>query len=225
MRTTRTRSIIGTVAALTALLTFVAPSSPAHAQRAFDSADAAVTALVDAAKNGDSATLRAIFGPDAEEVLLSGDPIADQEAREGFAARAAERTHLERVGDDFAVLSVGNDDWPFAIPLTKGKAGWIFNLPAGKTELWNRRVGRNELDTIQVMEEYVIAQREYARRQKATTGVAEYAQRVRSTPGKRDGLYWEARAGEDESPMGPLMASATREGYHGVGSGEPQLPL
>jgi hypothetical protein len=185
----------------------------AAGQKHFASAEAAVTALVDAARNGDRPELQAIFGPDAERVLLSGDPVADQEAREGFAARAAERTHLQPVGDDFAILSVGNDDWPFAIPLVKEKAGWIFDTHAGEQEVNNRRVGRNELYTIQVMQEYVSAQREYARRKRATDGVAEYAQKLRSSPGKRDGLYWEVQPGDNPSPIGPLFASATSEGY------------
>lgn len=197
---------------LTAVLTWPV-SAPAAAQRTFKTAEDAVSALVEAAKAADRPALGAIFGPEAEQVLPSGDPVADREARELFVSRAGERTHLEHVGDDFAVLSIGNDDWPFAIPLTKGRNGWVFNTAAGKTELLNRRVGRNELYTIDVAQEYVAAQRDYARRRKAAGGVTEYAQRVRSTPGQRDGLYWEIRDGEEESPIGPLMASAAREGY------------
>jgi hypothetical protein len=188
-------------------------ASSAAAQKHFDSADAAVQGLVEAARAGDRDALVAIFGPEGERVLTSGDPVADREAREGFVARAAERTHLQRVGDDFAVLSVGNDDWPFAIPLMKEKGGWIFDTVAGERELHNRRVGRNELYTIQIMHEYVAAQREYARMQRSANGVAEYAQKLRSSPGKRDGLYWETHEGDAESPLGPLMASATSEGY------------
>ncbi len=155
-------------------------------------------------------------------MLRSGDPVADREAREGFAERAAERTYLQHVGDDFAVLSVGNDYWPFAIPLVRDKSGWFFDTAAGKTELLNRRVGRNELYTIQVCQDYVSAQRDFARRRKAATGIAEYAQHLRSTPGSHDGLYWETKSGDMESPIGPLLASATREGYSGAGkSGEP----
>lgn len=180
-----------------------------------------MTALVDAAKTGDRDTLRAIFGPQGHEVLPSGDPVADRRAREEFVARAGERTHLERVGDDFAVLSVGNDDWPFAIPLMKEKRGWVFDVDAGRVELLNRRVGRNELYTIQVAQEYVSAQRDYARRPQSTDGVAEYAQRMRSTPGKRDGLHWDAAPGEEESPLGPLLASASSEGYQARGGPEP----
>ena len=217
-----TRSL-GRYGAFVMLVAATALAIPARAaeQKSFPSADAAVTALVEAAKAGDRSALDPLFGPDAHEVLPSGDPVADRGAREQFAARAAERTHLERVGDDFAVLSVGNDDWPFPIPLVKGKGGWVFDTAAGRQEILNRRIGRNELYTIQVMQAYVDAQREYAKRHKQETGVAEYAQKLKSTPGKHDGLYWETKDGEEESPMGPLFASATREGY-APGSVEPQ---
>lgn len=186
----------------------------AAGQRTFASLDDAVTALVEVARSGDRAALRTLFGPKTDEAFVSGDPIADREAADRFVERAAERKHLEWVGDDFAVLSVGNDDWPFAIPLMKGARGWMFETEVGMTELKNRRVGRNELDTIQTCQEYVSAQREYARRRAADGGVAEYAQRLRSTPGKRDGLYWEAPEGEDESPIGPFFADASAGGYH-----------
>jgi hypothetical protein len=196
-----------------ALTVFVGAPCYASSGKSFPSADAAVKALVDAAKAGDRKELLAIFGPEGGEVLPSGDPVADREAREDFVERAAEKTDLERVGDDFAVLNVGNDEWPFPIPLIEEKGSWHFDVAAGKTELLNRRIGRNELNTIQVCQEYASAQREYARRSERVTGVKEYAQRLRSTPGKHDGLYWETAEGEEESPIGPLMASATSEGY------------
>jgi hypothetical protein len=218
----RTARFLTAVAATSALLALQAAVAAGAEQRTFPSADAAVTALVDAAKAGDRTQLDPLFGPGAEDVLPSGDPVADREAREEFVERAAQRTQLQRVGDDFAVLSVGNDDWPFPIPLVKEKRGWVFDTAAGKTEILNRRIGRNELYTIQVCEEYASAQREYARRQKAATGVAEYAQRLKSSPGKHDGLYWEVKAGEEESPIGPLFASASAEGYRPGSTDTPQ---
>jgi hypothetical protein len=211
-------------AALGGLLALASFSTAlAASQRHFESANAAAIAVVNAAKAHDTATIDEIFGPNAREMLRSGDDVADQEAREDFVARAEERVHLEPVGDDFAVLSVGNDYWPFPIPLVKEKSGWRFDVEAGKTEMLNRRIGRNELYAINVAQEYVAAQREYARRRQAETGVSEFAQRIRSTPGQRDGLYWETGDGEDESPMGPLVASASREGYRagGADEGEP----
>lgn len=206
--------------AVAAVLTL--PTIAGAAQRTFASADDAVNALVAAAGARDRAELKAIFGPDGERVLTSGDDVADKEARELFVARASERKHLQFVGDDFAIVSVGNDDWPFPIPLVKSRDTWSFDTRAGEEEVKNRRVGRNELYTIQVMQEYVDAQREYARLKKNTDGVAEYAQRLRSTPGKRDGLYWETQDADAESPLGPLLASASREGYRPGTSATPE---
>jgi hypothetical protein len=205
-----------------AVAALVAVHSTAQAaQSTFASAEDAMNALVDAARAEGRMGLLALFGPHGERVLLSGDPVADREAREFFTVRAAERKHLQFVGDDFAIVSVGNDDWPFPIPLVRERGGWRFDTLAGEEEVKNRRVGRNELYTIQVAREYVAAQREYARLRKSTTGIAEYAQRLRSTPGQRDGLFWEVQDGDAESPMGPLFASATSEGYR---PGEKQQP-
>jgi hypothetical protein len=206
-----------------AFLAFQTPA-PAAAQRTFASADDAMNALVDAARAGDHATLFAIFGPAAERVLTSGDAVADREARSFFAVRAGERRHLQYVGDDFAILSVGDDDWPFPIPLVRTRDTWSFDTVAGEEEVKNRRVGRNELYTIQICREYVGAQRDYARLRKNTDGVAEYAQHLRSTPGTRDGLYWEVQDADAPSPLGPLLASATREGYR-PGLGDTPQPF
>ncbi|OQY64545.1 MAG: hypothetical protein B6D46_16470 [Polyangiaceae bacterium UTPRO1] len=216
------RSHVSHLGLLVVGIALLASSSAHAAQRTFPSADAAVAALVAAATAGDRKQLDPLFGSGAEQVLSSGDPVADREARELFAARALERTHIERVGDDFAVLSVGDDDWPFPIPLIRESAGWRFDTEAGKTELLNRRIGRNELFTIQVCQEYVAAQRDYAARARATGGVYEFAQRLRSTPGKRDGLYWEAADGDAESPLGPFLAYASREGYRPGQNATPQ---
>ena len=206
-----------------AVATLLMLPTPTHAaQRTFASPDDAMNALVAAAGAADRAELKAIFGPNAERVLTSGDEVADKEARDFFVARAAERKHLQLVGDDFAVVSVGNDDWPFPIPLVRTRDKWSFDTAAGEEEVKNRRVGRNELYTIQIMQEYVGAQREYARLRKNTDGVAEYAQRLRSTAGKRDGLYWETQDADAESPLGPLLASASREGYRPGTSETPQ---
>lgn len=218
------RSLGARMLTVVGVATILALAATAHAapQRTFASAADAMNALVEAADTGDRAALAAIFGPNGERVLTSGDPIADQEAREFFVARSKERKHLQFVGDDFAIVSVGNDDWPFPIPLVLTKGTWTFDTVAGEEEVKNRRVGRNELYTIEIMREYVDAQREYARLKKNTDGVAEYAQRLRSTPGKRDGLYWETEEADAESPLGPLFASATAEGYRPGMNAEPQ---
>ena len=191
----------------------------AAGQRTFSSPDEAVSALVAAARGDDDAALLAIFGPEGKGVISSGDEVADRTERERFAQAAAEKTRLEPKGDDRVVLNVGNDDWPFAIPIVRQAGAWRFDTAAGKEELLNRRIGRNELRTIEVCRAYVDAQREYASR---NGGV--FAERVRSTPGKHDGLYWEAAAGEQESPMGPSAAAATREGYGAKISGAERSP-
>ncbi len=223
MRTASSEQVLTGLALGAVLIMGIGWPAPVAAagQRSFASPDEAVAALVDVARRVDRTALRALFGPKTEDAFTSGDPVADREAAGRFAERAAERTHLQWVGDDFAVLSVGNDDWPFAVPLMKEKRGWMFQTEAGMSELLNRRIGRNELSTIHTCQEYVAAQREYAHRRVATGGSLEYAQRLRSTPGTRDGLYWDAPAGEEESPMGPLIASASSEGYQVRGGAEP----
>lgn len=201
-----------TTAVLLALAASVEYAS-ASGQRVFASPEAAVQAVVDAAAADDTAMLLAIFGPESREIVTSGDAVADDFARERFAARATERTDLTRIGDDFAVLSVGTDDWPFPVPMMKDARGWYFYTAAGKEELLNRRIGRNELSTMQVCREYVDAQRDYASRMQRESRDPEYAQRLYSRPGTHDGLYWETGDGEEESPVGPFLAGAASEGY------------
>jgi hypothetical protein len=182
------------------------------AQRHFARPEDAVRALVAAARSGDQSALLALLGPDGEPVVSSGDPVADAAGRRQFAARAAERTRLETLADGTVVAHVGKEDWPLPIPLVKDDEGWRFDTPAGKDELLNRRIGRNELATIRSCRAYVDAQREYASRDRGA-GAGVYAQRVRSTDDARDGLYWEDTTGRDESPLGPLFAEAAAEGY------------
>jgi len=161
----------------------------------------------------DSKTLSAIFGADSGSLLSSGDEVADQEAKRHFVERADERTCLERESKERVVLSVGTNDWPFAIPLLRGEAGWYFDTANGVEEIVNRRIGRNELYAIAIGRAYVNAQYEYYARAPMGKGLNQYAQRIHSTEGERDGLYWPAAEGEAESPLGPLIAAAERAGY------------
>src|SRR5262249_17428433 len=152
--------------------------------------------------------LLAILGPEGDVIVSSGDSVDDAAARKRFTSAAGERMQVEHnIEDTIAVVYIGRDRWPFPIPIVRAGDGWHFDTPAGKEELLNRRIGRNELIVISVCRAYVNAQTEFARR----FGV--YAQSLRSAPGKRDGLYWETTGG-DVSPLGPLVASATAEGYH-----------
>jgi hypothetical protein len=182
------------------------------ARKTFPSADAAVTAVVDDLRADNLGDLTAILGPGADRLLNSGDPVADRHGREHFVASYDDAHHLEETQDG-AVLVIGKEDWPVPIPLRKLGDRWSFDTEAGEQQMIDRRIGRNELDTIQTMLAYVDAQQDYADWTRQHTGTAEYAQRMLSRPGKQDGLYWPAKAGEPESPMGPLVAEAQEEGY------------
>jgi len=173
----------------------------------------AVQALVEALKAGDVAKVSNILGPGSGPLISSGDPVADRAGKEEFLKLYEEQHKIESTGADKAVLSIGSQDYPVPIPLVKGGNGWLFDTAAGLDEILNRRIGRNELKAIQVAHAYVEAQREYAARLREPKHPAEYAQRLFSSPGKKDGLYWKTGEGEEESPMGPLVAQAAREGY------------
>jgi hypothetical protein len=182
-------------------------------QRTFASPEAAVQALVGALEKRDRAGLSAIFGPGSEVVVSSGDKVADQVARDRFLEEYAEKNSLEKVGGDKVILQVGKDDWPFPIPIVRKESAWRFDTAAGKEEILNRRIGANELHVMEVLNAYVTAQREYASRDWRGDGSHAYAQKIASTQGKKDGLYWQAGKGEEVSPLGPLAAEAAREGY------------
>ncbi len=182
-------------------------------QKTFASPEDAVKALIDAAKAGNQEELMAIFGPSAREVLSSGDPVVDKQTREQFVSAYDDKHGLVPDSDGKVTLQIGKEDWPFPIPIVKKNQQWVFDTKKGKEELINRRIGRNELNTIQTCLAYVDAQREYAGKDRDGDGLFEYAQKFVSTPGAKDGLYWEAKPGEEESPFGDLFARATREGY------------
>ena len=207
------------VAVLTVLLALCAGFSSADAavkggqKRTYPSPEAAVKALVDAVKSQDRKQMTLVLGPEAHAILLSGDEIADREALENFAQRYEEKNRIEREGEFKAVLLVGQKDWPLPIPIVKKGQGWLFDTKKGKEEVLNRRIGRNELAVIKVCEAYVDAQQEYADMQSEEGGLARYARKFWSTPGKRDGLYWETKEGEKPSPFGPFAAKAKTEGY------------
>ncbi len=193
-------------------------------QRYFVSPADAVTALIEAVKAGDKPALLAILGQDGKGIISSGDETADRLARERFVQSYQEANQLTKDGDFRATLSVGKDDWPFPIPLVKRASGWRFDTAAGKEEILNRRIGQNELDVIQVCLAYVDAQREYYLRNASGGSLLEYAQKFASAAGKRDGLYWEAKPGEEPSPLGPLVATARRAGYSAGKPGGGPIP-
>ena len=199
------------------VLTFVVPSAT-HAGTAentgkkFASPEEAVAALRFATASADSNALRVVLGPAAEE-LQNPDRIQAMTELKNFSSALAETNHLDRVSDAFVILELGYDLWPFPVPIVKKDGGWFFDTAVGKDELLNRRIGKNELSTLPVMRAYVDAQREYASADRDDSEVLKYAQRLVSSPGKHDGLYWPPESDEDESPLGPLVAFAQVEGY------------
>ncbi len=184
----------------------------AEEQPHYPTPDAAVQALVDAAASNEPGALAKVLGPDVK-ALRSGDPVADAADRQGFVDAAAESARIEQDDDNHAVLTIGNDDWPFPIPLVRDAKGWYFDVAAGKEELFNRRIGRNELSTIAVLRAFVDAENEYAEKDRNRDGIREYAQKLMSSKDAQDGLYWPSKEGEPESPMGPLIAEAVAAGY------------
>jgi hypothetical protein len=193
-------------------------------QRLFPTPLNAVEALVEAAKSNDTGGLVAILGPGSKDLVSSGDEVADRTNRESFVKQYAEKNRLEMVGDKKALLFVGDKDWPLPFPLIKRGKSWLFNTKLGHEEILNRRIGGNELDVMQVCLAYVDAQREYALKDLDKDGLYEYAAKFVSDPGKKDGLYWETREGEEPSPLGRFFAAARGEGYTRAMAGEKPEP-
>jgi len=184
----------------------------------FASPEAGVTALIEAVKADDQPMLLAVLGPHGSKLISSGDAVADQLSREAFLQAYGDANKLVRDGDTKATLVIGKDEWPMPIPLVKAKDGWRFDTQQGEKEILARRIGRNELAAIKVCLAIADAEHDYAVRDLDGDGVLEYAPKFVSMPGKRDGLYWPTQADESLSPLGPLLAAATSEGYTGSDS-------
>ncbi|MET1082680.1 MAG: DUF2950 domain-containing protein [Burkholderiales bacterium] len=182
-------------------------------QASFRSPEAAVDALVAALKANDERGLVALFGPESGKLVSSGDATADQADRAKFVAGFEEAHKIEMQGDAKAVLNVGKDDWPLPVPIVKRGDAWRFDAKEGQNEILNRRIGKNELYTIQVLLAMADAQREYSSEDRNGNGLLEYAQHFFSEKDKKNGLYWPTQEGEPESPLGPLAVTASREGY------------
>ena len=179
----------------------------------FNSPQEAVKVLAEAVQQADTDALLALFGDDALDIIFSGDKVESGSELSEFADALADKHDIEMITPTSAQLTVGGEGWIFPIPIIKVDKKWYFDVAAGRDELLNRRIGRNELSVIQVMLDYVNAQLEYASRDWDGDGVYEYAQKIKSDPGKKNGLYWPVAAGEKESPFGPFIARAEREGY------------
>jgi hypothetical protein len=213
---------IALITAAAAVMIFISCVSAASQQKAFASGEEAVSAFIKALKMEDNKELLAIFGADANDLIHSGDPVIDRSRREVFTKAYDQKHRLEAEAEKL-VLVIGENDWPFPIPLVKQDQQWIFDTAAGMDEILNRRIGLNEINTIQVMLAVADAQREYAGKDRDGDGIIEYALKFRSDPEKKNGLYWETKEGEKMSPLGLLIARAIKGGYGRTdASDEPQ---
>ena len=200
-------------ASLAAAMLFFASASAAVAQLDYKTPQAAAEALVVAVKNGDAKAILAVLGPDGEDIISSGDKVADEQARKRFINSYDAQHRVTMQSEHKAILIIGDNDFPFPIPLERVKMGlWSFDTEEGRNEILYRRIGHNELQAIQTCLAYVDAQYDYADKDRTGAGAGVYARRFVSQEGKRDGLYWPSARGE-ESPLGELFAKASREGY------------
>ena len=192
-----------------------ANGSKEGAAMAFDTPQQAAEALIRATEGYDVPTLMAIFGPNGKDFISSSDPVRDKSIAADFAAKAQEK-HLVTVdpkNNTRAVLSVGSDDWPLPVPIVRRGSKWYFDSKQGHNEILFRRIGANELDAIQVCRGFVVAQKEYASKVHDDSGINQYAQKIISTPGKHDGLYWQDADGSPGGPISEAIARAIQEGY------------
>ena len=202
--------------AVLGLMLFLLPAcapAPAPDRTRFDTPDEAAKALMKGLSTNNAEELKAIFGPNVEKDLSSGDPVSDRYDRQAMALAMGESWRWNALSSDRMELVIGGEQWPLPVPLTKVRGGWQFDTDAGADELLSRRIGRNELRVIDACHDCVRAQNEYASRARDGKRAGLYAQKFRSSPGRQDGLYWRVGAGMTPSPLGDLIAQAVVEGY------------
>jgi hypothetical protein len=185
--------------------------------RLFSTPQEAADALIAAAEKFEVASLDAILGPDGRDIIHTDEPARDRQIAMEFAAQAREKKHIamDPKSSSRAFLNIGKEDWPFPVPIVKRGAKWSFDAKAGRQEILYRRIGRNELDAIQICLGFVEAQHEYALMKHNQPGVSQYAHRIISTPGKQDGLAWQKADGTWDGPVGENVARAIERGYTG----------
>ena len=195
--------------------TRIATVAPTAQQKVFASPEEAVEVLIEAAENGDTAVLAELFGPDGMDLVATGDPVLDKNQAAGFAAQARVKTKIVRDPEnpDVVTVVVGPDDWPAPIPIVNDSGSWRFDTAAGRQEILFRRIGENELDAIEVCRGFVEAQYEYAFERPEGVRPSQFAQRIISSPGKKDGLAWQTEDGSWEGPVGEGIAQIIAEGY------------
>ena len=205
------------------LITALPTKSPAQGtdQKTFSSSEDALTAFVQGVRDGNPSELGAILGPGTEQIVSSSDSVADKAARESFLKRYDERHSLVPARQGEFTLEVGKDAWPLPIPLAHSNGKWYWDGDAGKNEILYRRIGHNELAAINVCKGIVAAQHDYAASAHDGQPAGSYAARILSEPGKQNGLYWEVKEGQPESPAGPMIAQAAQEGYDTSGPRTP----
>jgi hypothetical protein len=205
---------------LAALLAGAVAFAEGEAPKAFDTPEALVDAMVEAAANNDDAAIRALAGGEHADLVQPGTDPTVAKIRAEFAENAKTFRRLEDNEDGSKTLVIGDARWPFPVPLVKREAGWVLDGAAGREELLARRIGRNELTAIKLCRAYAGAQEAYAAKDRDGDGVREYAQRIQSTPGRQDGLWWETGEDGEESPLGPLVEPA-REALAGRAPTDP----
>ena len=214
-----------TIALLALLASSAAVTGQTTTHRTFAAPEDAVKALFETVKTGNLDALLAIFGPGGRELVASSDPATAQMNRRVFAVAAREQWHLEDAAAGAKTLVIGNENWPFPVPIVKGADRWRFDTTAGKEELLARRIGRNELDAIATTRAYVTAQRRYAQQAHDGKAAGVHAAKFKSDPGKENGLYWPTTRGQKRSPLGDLVAQAAAEGRAGGGDSKEPTPF
>jgi hypothetical protein len=212
---------LGLLASLCTAIALFVPASAAFAQQTYKTPQEAVDALVATARSGDQKAALVVLGRDGEDIISSGDKVSDDAVRERFVKSYDAKHDIKLDGDSKATLIIGDDDYPFPVPLVRKHDKWSFDTDAGRREVLYRRIGHNELDAIQVCLAFVDAQNEYAAKDRTGAGAGVYAERFISESGKKNGLYWPTAQGEEESPLGELFATAARQGYR---AGEGRTP-
>ncbi len=193
-------------------------------QKTFASPAEAIHALVKAAEDGNQDEMLAVLGDDGKDLVYSGDPVQDKTGMEKFVKSYKTKHAIVTEDDKTRILQVGPNDWPMPIPIVNDGGKWRFDTAAGKEELLYRRIGRNELGAIAACRGYIDAQKDYAAEGHDGLPAGIYAQRLMSSSGKQDGLYWETAEGEPTSPAGPFLAEAGGQGYEGEGLGGKSQP-
>jgi hypothetical protein len=211
--TQRLSRLIPVAGGILSLLLITAGVQAAVPQETFSSPQGAADALARAWRTNSKPDLEKIFGPAGVKLVSSGDEVADKNVKTRLAAAYDAQHCIVSLGEQSALLVIGKEGFPFPIPLAKQGTRWHFDTAAGAEEILDRRIGRNEINAIRVCRAYVEAQRDYAEQDAAAAGLHEYAMKIASSGGKHDGLYWEAKPGEEPSPLGPLIAAAADEGY------------